>query len=218
MSKIPIYFFPGMATSSLIFEHLQLNYNLFEPVFLEWLPTDRQQTLDEYVERYILLIKHENPILLGVSFGGIIAQEISKRISVKKTIIISSVRSINEYPIFFHWAKKTKIYKLLPTCTIPLIIKAFFASIQKIKNNRISLYRRYLVIHDPNYIKWCIGAILNWNQTENLPNIIQIHGSKDEIFPINRVKNSIIIKDGTHAMIIVKRKWFNNNLQSIILD
>lgn len=207
-----------MAASSLIFEHLNLDNNLFTPIFLEWLPTNKDETLDQYVDRYLVHIKHENPILVGVSFGGIIAQEISKKISIKKTIIISSVRSINEYPIYFKWAKKTKIYKLLPTKMILLLTRIFFVFIQKKKKNRIDLYERYLSVRDPKYIKWCMEAILHWNQTDNLPNVIQIHGSKDQIFPIQKINNSIIVKDGTHAMIILKHKWFNNNLQSIILE
>ena len=218
MSKITIYFFPGMAASSLIFEHLNLDDTLFNPIFLEWLPTNKQETLDQYVNRYIPLIKHESPVLLGVSFGGIIAQEISKKINVKKTIIISSVRSIHEYPSFFKWAKKIKAYKLIPTIIIPIFTRIFFVLIQKKKKNRIDLYEKYLSVRDPKYIKWCIEAILNWTQTDNLPNVIQIHGSKDQIFPIKKIKNCVVIKDGTHAMIIIKHKWFNNNLQSIILD
>jgi esterase/lipase len=36
----------------------------------------------------------ENPVLIGVSFGGILVQEMAKHIDARKVIIISSVKVI----------------------------------------------------------------------------------------------------------------------------
>ena len=41
-------------------------------------------------------IQHKNPVLIGVSFGGVLAQEMSRFIDLKKVIIISSVKNTNE--------------------------------------------------------------------------------------------------------------------------
>jgi len=58
--------------------------------------------------------------------------------------------------------------------------------------------------------------MVSWNRTTELENIIHIHGDKDPVFPINKIKNCIIIPEGTHIMLITKYKWINENLPKII--
>ena len=50
-----------------------------------------------------------------------------------------------------------------------------------------------------------------------IDNVIHIHGDKDPIFPIRRIKNCIVVPGGTHIMLITKFKWLNTNLP-IIFD
>ena len=38
-------------------------------------------------------IQHENVVLLGVSLGGLLVQEMSKYLGVRKVIIVSSVKN-----------------------------------------------------------------------------------------------------------------------------
>ena len=78
-------------------------------------------------------------------------------------------------------------------------------------------YRKYLAVTDKRYIVWAIKHMVCWDQTEVIPNIIHIHGDKDPVFPISKIKNCITVKDGTHIMILNKYKWFNENLPKIIL-
>lgn len=217
MNKIPIYFFPGMSSTSLIFERLKWDTSLFELHFLEWLPCEKEENLLTYTKKYIPLIQHNNPILIGVSFGGILAQELAKLIPVKKTIIISSVRSNKEFPNRFKWAKYTRIYKLIPTHGVEFLLKMVDRYGNDKQKKRVELYNRYLSIRDPHYLNWCIQTILTWDQQESLEHVVHIHGTKDEVFPFKNIKNAIEIEGGTHAMILVKYKWFNQNLQEIIL-
>ena len=100
MSKIPVYFMPGLAASPTIFENIKLSEEEFEIVLLEWfIPLDKE-SLEDYALRMTKNIKHDNPVLIGVSFGGILVQEMSKLIKVRKTIIISSVKSNKDFSSF----------------------------------------------------------------------------------------------------------------------
>ncbi|MDM1346769.1 alpha/beta hydrolase [Myroides marinus] len=216
MSKIPIYFLPGMSSTSLIFEHIFFDESKYELVFLEWLPVEKKENLDQYTQRYLPLIKHENPVLIGVSFGGILAQEISKLISVKKTIIISSVRSNKEFPKLFHFARKTGLYKYLPTSMVNTIFGWIKKTASAKRKKRLELYDRYLPLRDKKYLDWAIREVLKWKQDYALDNVVHIHGTRDEIFPFKNIKSAITIEGGTHAMIITKYKWFNNNLETLI--
>jgi pimeloyl-ACP methyl ester carboxylesterase len=218
MAKIPVYFMPGLAASPMIFERIKLPEDQFEMVFLEWeIPLDRE-TLQDYAKRISLRITHENPVLVGVSFGGILVQEISKVIPVRKTIIISSAKCNKEFPRRFKIAKKTGAYKMLPLKLLLNVEKlAKYSFGQKI-NERLKLYEKFLSVRDLKYLSWAIEQIMLWDRSEPDENVIHIHGDADEIFPAQYIKNFIPVKGGTHIMIINKFRWLNENLPKIILE
>ena len=109
---------PGLAASTAIFERIALPEDTFEIHFLEWeIPLDKE-TLADYAKRIAAKIKQPNPVLIGVSFGGILVQEMAKFMDVRKVIIISSVKSNLEFPRRLKIAKTTKAYKLIPMSLI----------------------------------------------------------------------------------------------------
>jgi pimeloyl-ACP methyl ester carboxylesterase len=218
MSRIPVYFMPGLAANSSIFERISLPIEVFETVLLEWeLPLDNESLL-QYAERISKKVTHENPVLIGVSFGGILVQEMAQFLDVRKTIIISSVKSNLEFPTAFKVAKTTKAYKLFPTNLISNIENlALFSFGNKVKK-RMELYKKFLSVRDKKYLDWAIEKVILWDRTQIEKNVIHIHGDSDEVFPIKNIQKCIVVKGGTHIMIVSKFKWFNVNLPKIILD
>ncbi|RPE00864.1 alpha/beta hydrolase [Aureibaculum marinum] len=215
--KKQLYFVPGLAASPDIFEYLKLPEDQFEIHHLNWLvPESKNESIEHYAKRMCDRIDSNNPVLVGVSFGGVVVQEMSKLISTKKTIIISSVKSRNELPKKFKLAKATKIYKLLPTKALSNIDNlakyTFGNSIKK----RVELYKKYLSMRDENYLPWAIHNVLNWHQDKPLPNIIHIHGDNDGVFPIKYVKDCAVIKGGTHIMILNKARPISKLLTEVI--
>ncbi|PHO01415.1 alpha/beta hydrolase, partial [Rhodobacteraceae bacterium 4F10] len=119
MPKTHLYFVPGLAANTKIFERISLPEEHFELHFLDWmLPTSINESIEEYAQRMCAKIQHKNPVLIGVSFGGIMVQEMSKIIDCKKIIIISSVKSNKEFPKRFKLVQVTKAYKLFPSKVI----------------------------------------------------------------------------------------------------
>jgi pimeloyl-ACP methyl ester carboxylesterase len=219
MNKIPVYFMPGLAASSKIFERIKLPEDKFEKYFLEWFLPEVNETLESYVSKLAKKIKHENCVLIGVSFGGIIVQELKKLVNPKKVIIISSVKNRDELPLKLKFTSSTKLYKLLPTgliCKMHFLEKYF--SPKSLIGKRLKLYNLYLSNNEKTYLDWAIENVLIWNRTETDAEIIHIHGNEDAVFPIQYVKDPIIVPKGTHIMIIDKYKWFNENLPAIISE
>ena len=218
MSKIPVYMMPGLAASSSIFERIVLADDIFETVLLEWeIPLDKE-TLPEYALRIAQKIQHPNPVLIGVSFGGILVQEIARFIQARKVIIISSVKTNLEFPRRMKVAKTTKAYKLIPThlvANVESLAKFSFGS--KI-DQRLKLYEKFLRIRDKRYLDWAIEQIILWDRTVVDENVVHIHGDEDDVFPIKNIKNCIVVTGGTHVMILSKCKWLNENLPKIIMD
>ena len=219
MSKTHVYFMPGMAASSAIFEKIQLPEADFEMHLLEWVLPNIKESLQGYAQRMAKNITHEEVVLIGVSFGGILVQEMKQFLKVKKVIIISSVKSNTELPRTMKIAKTTKAYKLIPTKLfedVESLVKYSFGS--SIIKKRLKLYEKFLSMRDKVYLDWAIEQIINWERKEIDASVIHIHGDADEVFPIKNIKNCIPVVGGTHIMIITKYHWLNTNLPKIITE
>lgn len=217
-NTIHVYFMPGMAANPSIFKHIQLPKEQFEQHLLSWFVPEKDMTLADYALKMAQYIKHENIILVGVSFGGMLVQEMARHVKTKKVIVVSSVKHESELPKRMLFAKYTKVHKLLPTGlvnNVELLAKYAFG---ETVNKRLELYEEYLSVKDKNYIDWSIDQIVNYKQTYCPECLVHIHGEKDNVFPIANIKNCIAVPNGTHTMIIHRARWFNEHLPTIILE
>ncbi|WP_296385080.1 alpha/beta hydrolase [Winogradskyella sp.] len=213
---IHVYLMPGMAANPTIFEHFKLPETNYKIHLLEWQIPVKNESFQDYAKRMCEFIKHDNIVLLGVSFGGMLVQEMSEYISVKKLFVVSSVKSHHELPKRLKLLKVTKAYKILPTQLIGNIdLLAKYAFGETIKK-RVDLYKKYLSVSDKRYLDWAIKQVVCWDQEEPHPDAIYIHGDKDIVFPHSCEGDCIVIKGGTHIMVINKYKWFNENLPKLI--
>jgi pimeloyl-ACP methyl ester carboxylesterase len=155
--------------------------------------------------------------LIGVSFGGILVQEMAAFLPVRKLIIISSVKCNQEFPVHFKIAKTTKAYKLIPTSLLLNIENLAKFSFGDIINTKIKLYEKFLSVRDIRYLDWAIEQVILWERTVIDMDVIHIQGDADEVFPVKNIQNYIPVRGGTHIMILTKYKWLNENLPKIIL-
>lgn len=218
-NRIHIYFVPGLAANPSIFNLIQLPKKHFELHYLEWLiPENNAETIEAYAQRMCTNVKHQNAVLIGVSFGGVMVQEMKRILNPLKTIIISSIKNRNEMPLRMRIAQKTKAHKILP-------IKAFtnFEKYEKyafgnMLKDRVKLYKKYLSMRDELYVPWAIDTIVNWSREETDSDICHIHGTADFIFPIENIKGCKKIEGGTHIMILTKAKEINVILQNLLQE
>ena len=214
--KNHIYMMPGLAANSRVFENINLKNSDYCTYRLDWIQPKENESLKSYCMRFSKKIKHDNPILLGVSFGGIIVQEIDKIINAKRVIIVSSVKTDSEFPMVFKIARDYGLNNALPFGMFDNAINiSMKLNINKLYR-RIDLAERYLTDRDEYYLEWSVKRLLNWRQDKFRKDIIHINGDKDKVFPINSISNCITIKGGRHEMIILKAKWFNENLVKLI--
>ncbi len=216
--KIHVYLMPGMAANPSIFEYIKLPEDQFEIHWLEWILPDKEESLQDYAKRMTQKVIHKHAVLLGVSFGGMLVQEMSKYMTLRKLIVVSSIKSKHELPKRLKLLKYTKAYQILPTQllgNIDLLAKYAFG---ETINKRVELYKKYLSVNDKQYLDWAIKQVVCWEQDEPHPNAIYIHGSKDAVFPHSCQGNCVVVNGGTHIMIINKYKWFNEHLPKLILD
>lgn len=215
---IHVYFMPGMAANPSIFEYVNLPKERFKVHLLEWKLPKPNETLKAYAQRMCTFVTEDNVVLLGVSFGGILVQEMSAFVNAQQVIVVSSVKTKYELPRRMKLAKATKAYKMLPTQllgNVELLAKYAFG---ETATKRVELYKKYLSVSDKVYLDWAIEQIICWDRETVLPKVVHIHGDKDAVFPYQYITDCITVKNGTHVMIINKYKWFNENLPKIILE
>lgn len=217
--KKHLYCFPGLGASPKIFELISLPQDQFEIHLLEWkIPISLEESIEDYAARICEDVKHENPIIMGVSFGGMIVQEMSKIKNFEKVIIVSSLKSHHELPNRLKVIRDTKAYKLFPAGiaeNLEEYTKYFFGDFLK---RKAELYKMYLSVRNPEYLKWAIYNVLHWKQEVPPSNLLHIHGTDDPVFPHKHIQNFVAIEDGKHEMILTKAKAISEIIRKSILE
>ena len=81
---IHIYFVPGLAAGKEIFKNIKLPEALCTMHILEWLIPEKGESMSHYAARMASLVVHDNAVLVGVSFGGVVVQEMAVFLNLKK--------------------------------------------------------------------------------------------------------------------------------------
>jgi len=214
--KIPVYFVPGLAAGKEIFRNISLPESKYKTYVLEWLIPKKEETLVNYAKRMAAFISEPDAVLIGVSFGGVVAQEMSLFLNLKKLIIISSIKTRDEMPERFKLAARTFAYKLVPTSLIMRGSDLTKFAIGPKTKKRLKLYQEYLHVRDKQYLDWAIEQMITWGRKEAVPGVIHLHGESDLIFPIKNIENCISIKGGTHIMLLNKGKELTDKITELI--
>lgn len=215
--KTHIYFVPGMAAGSEIFRNIQLPEN-YEIHILEWLIPEKEESLKAYAKRMALNVKEKDAILIGVSFGGVVVQEMNAFLKLKKLIIISSVKTRSELPRRMKLASLTKAYKLIPTSLVLSVEDLTKFSVGPKSKKRLLLYQQYLHVRNKQYLDWALEKMVTWNQTKKIEGLIHIHGEKDMVFPIKYIDGCKVIEGGTHIMVLNKGREISKMLLEIFKE
>jgi hypothetical protein len=145
-----------------------------------------------------------------------LAIEVAKKISLKKTILISSIKTINEAPGFYKLFKALPVYKIIPNkllTSVGFMIKPVFGNMS---DADLWLFKDMLRNTSPTFLKWAMGAVLKWDNNFSPPNVYHIHGDTDLVFPFKKIKDATLVKGGSHIMIFNRAKEINKWLKSIL--
>ncbi len=211
------YIISGLGANAKAFEKIVFPENI-QPIFLPWIMPKRKESLKEYAQRMAEKIDDSQPFcLIGLSFGGIIVQEIHQWKKAEKIIIISSIKSENEKPNYMRFSQKTKLHTLIPTHILRSDKILSLSCFHKINSPRISEIKNIFEYRNTYYLRWSINKIINWKSTFNIEgNLFHIHGDKDTIFPKTYIKNAIFVENGTHIMILLKHKKISQIIAEIL--
>lgn len=212
-----IYFFSGMGADHQAFAYLQLPNTT--PVYCDWIEPLENENLKDYAMRLVADKPPEpDDILIGLSMGGFIAQEVAAVYDVKMVILLSSLRSGESLRPLFTAAEKLNLSHFLIPDLLKKTIVAGAKLVLPLRKERIKLIFDMLDKYDGAYYKWAINQVLLWQGVFVKCPVRHIHGDKDEIFPIARVKDAVIVPGGTHLMVVTKPKEISEIMRSFIAE
>jgi len=188
-----------MGADERIFKNLDMrNYEL---VPVPWLPFRDDDDIRSYARRLSEQIHGENPIILGLSLGGMLAVEIGKVRATEKIFLVSSAKTSSELPVFSKIPKAEMLIDLIPRFlfTKSSYIGSRLAGAKNADDWSIISEMREDV--PAGFMKRALKIVVAWNNNVHPRNVIHIHGTKDMIIPSSNVRPDHWIKGGTHIMI-----------------
>ena len=195
-----IYIISGLGADERVFQNL--DFSAFSVNHIHWLPVEASETIEQYASRLHRQIKIPNPIIIGLSFGGMMAIEVAKQIRTEKVILISSAKTKDEIPLMYQLIGRLRLHRIVPTRILKSsnFITNWLFGVRSTENKQ--LLKQILNDTNPDFLKWAIHQIVSWKNTSVPGNCIHIHGTKDHILPIRCVNPDISVKNGGHLMIL----------------
>lgn len=209
-----IYAIPGLGADYRVFDYLKLDHKV---IVLQWLTPTWKESISEYALRLSTQMDTRTPfVLLGVSFGGLVAAELAKHTQPEKVILISSVSVRAQLPVFYQLLGRLRVMQFIPVKRFmlnPRLTARLFGT------QRVNLLRAILKDTNPKLVRWSLKEIFTWENTKRPSNCLVIGGSKDKLFP-PKLKNGITLIDGGQHFMIVDRadelseiinRWLSTN-------
>ena len=193
-----IYLLPGLGADERLFQYLDPGDH--EVIPIHWITPNADESIENYAAKIALQIAGKNDnVLIGQSFGGIMAVEIGQIMPFKKIIIISSIIACDELPRRYRIAGKLRVHKIFT----PGLLKKSHNLINWIMGatdpQRRKLLSDMLRDSDEKFMIWAVEKILSWENRTIPPNIVCIHGDNDKVLPLRRAE--YVIKDGGHLIV-----------------
>ena len=198
-----IYGLSGLGADERAFQKLNLDHE-FIPI--KWLKATQRESIKSYALQLAKQIDTSEPfVVLGLSFGGMLASEINKVLNPSLTILISSASTRKELPAYFGVVRFFHLAQILPAKLFKppaWIMRKYF---RLKKNPNRALINEIMVDVNPVFLKWAIGAMMKWDNTEMPQNVLRIHGNNDPVLINRKLPDSKSVGNG-HLIIFDKAK------------
>ncbi len=209
--KTPIYAIPGLGNDSRILKPLQQHLPLTP---IEWLQPLPAESISQYAARMAEAIDHPRPILLGVSFGGVMAQEIARLRPVSRLVLVSSIKPGDARPLFLRISKRIPIYRLSKGKWRIRLLPLYAPQFGVRKPAEIQLLREIFSQFDDTYRMWAIEQLAHWKGHPIECPFLHIHGTRDRVIPHRGLSDLTTVAGGNHMMIYQQPVRIANEIQT----
>ncbi len=208
-----LVFFSGLAADQRL---LAAQRALPWPVeVVPWIRPQPRETLSSYAERMVEHIHAPSPYFLGgVSLGGMIALEVSRWTRPQAVFLIASAPSARGIAPL--WRSVGRLVGLMP---LPLfgaglaLLKPFSPAMRELRGEHLERVREMSRDASPQFVRWACRAATTWTGVD-LPHapVFHIHGDRDRVMPLRRLKPDYIVRGGGHMIVMTHAEEVNRYL------
>ena len=194
------YLIPGLGADERVFRRLRLPG---PSRVLRWLPPAAPtEPLTRYAARLAAAVPADAPCwLVGVSFGGLLAQEIGRLRPLARVVLISSLGGPRDLPPLLRLAGATGLPRLLPFGVLkwlPRLAQWFFGARG---GPEYRLLRQILRDTDPAFARWATAQLLAW-RGPGLAGAVRLHGTRDRLLPAGAARIDYPVPGAGHFLIV----------------
>lgn len=179
---------------------------------VHWIEPESGESIHHYAGRLAAQIHEPNPILLGVSFGGMMAIEISRHIEVRKIILVSSACTRKALPKLYRISGALGLPRIIPKPLLSLRLDTMLG----IQTDEERLLSDAMVKScSARFLRWGMNEIATWKNQTCPNNVVSIHGNADRMLPLHHA--DYLIDKGGHFMIYNRGKEIAEIVEKSIL-
>ena len=203
MAKPHIFFISGLGADHRAFDRIKLDG--YEQTHLPWIEPEWKDSMHSYARKMAEpILKVENPVVIGLSLGGMLASEMTTFVPDMHAILVSSIKSYEERSTILKLGRLFPIQGLM----LPNTMHRFTSFWEMAQKKRLKGDTKHMTQmfkdQDDKFLRWAILHAPKWRGKGDESRIAHIHGTMDRMFPFRRIKNAIPVHGGTHLMVYVK--------------
>lgn len=203
LGKPQLFFISGLGADHRAFDRIKLDG--YEQTHLPWIIPEWKDTMHTYARKMAEpILKAENPVVIGLSLGGMLASEMTTFMPNLKAILVSSIKSQEERSNILKLGRLFPVQGLMPPNTMQRFTFMWeLAQKKRLKGDAKHMIQMFKE-QDDKFMRWAMVNAPKWRGKGDETRITHIHGTADRMFPSRRIKNFIPVHGGTHLMVYMK--------------
>lgn len=210
-----LYLFSGLGADESVFARLK--FPRAQLYHITWPNLTPHTSREDFLSQIKTQIKtRHNNIFLGVSFGGLVAQDIAVTVPVDTLIVVSSLMDAAEMPRIYKSLLARMLLKMTPDFLLnkPNFLLNHMFSIGTDESRQT--LRDIIQDTEPAFVRWAVNYVQKWRKMpESTANrVFRIHGAKDRIFPCPAPMSGVAIVPGGHFAVYESADEINRLLEN----
>jgi pimeloyl-ACP methyl ester carboxylesterase len=205
--EMTVCLFPGMGLNAHYFA--QLDFPWFcRVIHIELLEPYCEENILAYGTRLIRTVPTDLPVILvGMSFGGVVAQEVAELVSPEAVFILSSIESAGDLPWFIKGAYRHRHSRVIP---FEIVSKVVIKGRKLFRKRYGHMYTEETLT--PRFLSWSLNVIGAWRSPSITSYAVRIHGTGDRLLPCRNQAVHFPIHNAGHLIAAEKPGEVNNIL------
>ena len=214
-----IVYVPGIGADHRAFSRLKTAPDQPQ-VYADWLSLEStDESFETYCKRLVDHYKITNEdTLIGLSFGGLVVQQIAKVHGNKQVILVSSFRNRSDLKVLWTYCLKFKLYRLVPAFQLPLLAEVASPFLHSWRRKESKILREMLKDANFKLIRWSLKqiALIDLKSTYHR-RYLSLIGDKDLLIR-TWCSDEMIIPDGAHFMIYTKAEAISGKINAYLQE